>query len=489
MQASTRRLSRVASVGAAAMAVACGSSGSSGAVADSGADVDANDASLVDAADSGPAVEAGPVMDAAAEASDGGADAAVEAGPAAPLGAGTTGAFGVVTVDGKQKIYLPSNTVTATGNATVAAVDVGVVGAGIAGAPALVKSVDLGTTAGATTTAGDATMVVAAATTTNDVWFIDPTTDTVVKHLSLDATYGRSGFSSGGGYVTGIAVDPATHTAVLGVWNGFAILDLTTQTITKVIPAPPSENFGFDSLHHYVYAPFYDCSSSMNGGTPPAACASPMTPEGGIMPAGLSVIDLSDGNVYTYEDPAAPDPRNPLGFEPDSAGVDPVTQIVMVPAENEGYENILDFSKASFDKSSKTVKAPHAILMPLQYEGVAIEPVTHLAFFEGEGSAGIALAKSIQASAGDQGYVSGTMPTLPGGGGQFDSVADPHGIAATPSIINGKPVGFLVDSGLRWLARVDLSGVAALEQSGTEVKATTGQVQAAVTFLDTTTIE
>jgi hypothetical protein len=406
-----------------------------------------------------------------------------------PPSAGSSGAFGVVTVNGKQKLYMPSNVSSAAGNATVAAVDVGVVGNGVSGAPALVHSIDLGTTNAATCTGGDSSMIVAASTASNDIWFIDPSTDVVVKHINLDSTYGQSSFSSGGGYVTGIATDPSTHTAILSVWNGYALVDLTTQAITANIQAPPAENFGYDSVHRRIFAPFYNCSASVANGMPPSSCNTPMAPDGGgVMGAGLSVIDLNDNNtVYTYEDPAAMDPTNPLGGEPDSAGVDPTTQIVIVPSENEGYENFLDFSQATFDKTTLTVTAPHLLFSGTEDEGVAIEPNSHLAFWEGEGSSDVVTANSVQAMAGNAAFVDGTMPDDPGGG--FGTLSDPHGVAVSASIINNKPVGFLVDSGLQWVARIDLTGFAALQQNDAGVTLTMAQMAGFVTYLDSTTSE
>jgi hypothetical protein len=440
--------------------------------------------------DASGAIDTGVV---ASEAGPG--EAGVEDAPADatsyPPSAGSSGAFGVVTVNGKQKLYMPSNTMSTAGNATIAAVDVGLVGSGVTGAPALVHGIDLGTTNVATCTGGLSTMIVAASTSSNDVWFINPSTDVVVKHINLPSTYGQSSFSSGGGYVTGIAADPALNIAILSVWNGYAIVDLGTQTITKVVQAPPGENFGYDSLHHFIYAPFYDCASSVANGMAPAACNTPMVPEGGgVMAAGLSVIDLSDDSVYTFEDTAAMDPTIPVGGEPDSAGVDPTTQIVVVPAENEGYENFIDFSKAVFDKATKTVTAPHVIFNNngFEDEGVAIEPTTHIAFFEGEGSTDVAALNSVQAMAGDPGYVDGTMPATPGGNG-FGNLGDPHGIAVSTSIINGKPVGFVVDSGLQWVARVDLTALQGLEMGEAGITPSAAQMNAVVTYLDSTTSE
>lgn len=409
-----------------------------------------------------------------------------------PLSPGGTGAFGVVTVGGKQKLYLPTTRSNSAGDSVIAVVDVGVPGNGIAGAPALITTIDIGLPF-AETTAGDSSMVVAAATGSPDVWLIDPTTDTLVKHLTLDASFGQSSFSLGGGYVTGIAMDSANHRAILAVWNGFALLDLQTQSITSVIQAPPSENFGFDSVHGLIYAPFYDCTYSKNsweGGIMPSACTTPKTPgdAGTVMTDGLSVIRLSDGEVFTYEDPTAMDPANPVGKEPDSAGADPTRQLVVVPSEGGSYQNVLDFSKASFDTASKTVTAPHRIVQNLPYMGVALDPTSHVAFLEKEGDDVIAWLDLLSASQGDQGSVSGTMPDLPTSG-TFANLGDPHGVAAGPSIIGGKPVAFLADNHWQWVARVDLATLAALEQSDASVAATNAQIAAAVTYLDATTKE
>jgi len=440
--------------------------------------------------DSGVATDAGP-----GEAGVGTADASDDA-TSYPPSAGSSGAFGVVTVNGKQKLYMPSNTQSALGNATIAAVDVGVTGNGVSGAPALVHSIDLGTTNYATTTGGLSTMVVAASTDSNDVWFIDPATDVVVKHINLPSTYGQSTFSSGGGYVTGIATDPGMNIAILAVWNGYAIVDLSTTgptalSITQLIQAPPGENFGYDSVHHVIFAPFYNCSQSVANGQPPSSCNTPMAPEGGVQAAGLSVITVADGKVYTYQDGAAADPQNPLGNEPDSAAIDPTTGIVIVPAENDGYENFLDFSQLMVDPVHLTVTAPHVYLTSngFEDEGVAIDPSSHIAFWEGEEASDVAAANSVQDMTGYQGYVDGIMPDLPNGGGGYTNLGDPHGIAVSTSIIDGKPVGFVIDSGLQWVARIDLAALASYEAGDAGATAGASKMNAVVTYLDSTTSE
>jgi hypothetical protein len=83
------------------------------------------------------------------------------------------------------------------------------------------------------------------------------------------------------------------------------------------------------------------------------------------------------------------------------------------------------------------------------------------------------------------------MPNLPIGGGGFTNLLDPHGIAVARSVLEAgnEPVGFVVDSQLQWVARVDLEILEALTESDASVQAGTTQLQSAVTYLDATTKE
>jgi hypothetical protein len=431
----------------------------------------------------------------------GASDAAVDhaAPPPPPPSAGGTGAFGIVTVNGKQKMYLPETTAGSNGNAFIAVVDVGVAGKGVNGVPAQVTTIDLGSLNYATATGGNSSVVIAVSTQYNTVYFIDPVTDTLTGTLTLDDTFGQSSFSGGGGYVTGVAVDSANSRAILSVWNGFAIVSLTTRTITSVIQAPPSENFGFDSVHQRIIAPFYSCTgstASVDGGTAtPSACNTPVGPDGTVMTDGLSIIDLTDNSVYTYEYPNQPDggfngqildPDQPVGGEPDSAAADPTTGVIVVPSEAGGFQSVIDLSQATFDKGTMTVTAPQNVIPGLNLDGVAVEPNAHLAFWEQEFDSTVTVADLTQANAGATASVTGTMPSYPGGDG-FQNIGDPHGIAVTTAITTGGPVGFVVDSGLQWVARVDLAMMLANGQSDASAMLTDGQMASYVTFLDALT--
>ncbi len=408
---------------------------------------------------------------------------------------GGTGAFGIVTIGGHQKMYLPQpGSVSASGNATLAVVDAGLVGNGVQGAPALIATIDLGTPDDVTATGGDATIVVGVSINNPRIYFINPSTDQVIKSIKLDSSYGVSNFSGGGGYVTGVAVDSPNQRAYLSVWNGFAIVDLSSKTVSQVIEVPPAENFGFDSVNQRILAPFYECSDAADPKTfaPPPVCDHYKDLAGDTMTDGLNIIDLVDDNtVYTYQDPQATDPTTPVGDEPDSAAADPVSGQIVVPSEGQAAEYVIDLSQAVFDKVHKSVTAPHVVIDASNAEeltGVAVEPTSHLAFFESESGGDMGVADLTQQSTNATSYVHAPLPMLPDGNA-WQNLFDPHGIAVTTNLIGGKAVGFLVSGDYHWVARVDLAALLAIP---TTPGPNAGQLEvadpsSAVTYLDATT--
>ncbi len=218
------------------------------------------------------------------------------------------------------------------------------------------------------------------------------------------------------------------------------------------------------------------------------------------MTDGLSIIDLADNTVYTYENAGGDgglaafgfDPNAPVGTEPDSAAADPSTGVIVVPSESDGFQSVIDLSKATFDKTSKTVTAPQNIIPGLGLTGVSIEYTRHLAFWEEEHTQDVAVADLTLANAGNASWVHGLIPDLPGDASitPFSNLGDPHGIAVTTNLATSGPVGFVVDSGLQWVARVDLAKMMATAQADandTELDATA--MAPFVTFLDATTPE
>jgi hypothetical protein len=402
---------------------------------------------------------------------------------------GSTGAFGVVTVDGKQKLYLPLPYPNDLGHGEVAVVDVGMDGNGVTGAEANLTKIDLGGPDFPSTTGGDSNVIVVAGVSTQKVWLVDPHSDTVTKTIDLPPTWGTSYFSGGGGYVTGIAMDSAHHRAILSIWNGFALLDTESGEITDTIEAPPVENFGFDSVHQRIIAPYYDCeSASDSNGNPPAICGDYLTPQGDRMAEGLYVVDLADQAIYLFQDPSYDGAwggmagAQPVDGEPDGAAINPETGVVVVASEAALNKHVIELGSASFDSGAKQFTAPHHVLDDhgTELTGVSIEPSKNLAFFEGESSSYVGVLDLTAAVQGGGSVIVGTMPSPPDGNGWFN-MGDPHGIAVTTGLNGGRSVGFVVTYDGEWVARVDLETFAGLGNGTDPVAA--DQMASAVTLL------
>jgi hypothetical protein len=414
---------------------------------------------------------------------------------------GGTGSFAIVPAGDTQKLYLPQYG-TATAAPSIAVVDIAAKGNGVDGAPGLLASIALesaGDADYATTTAGDSTIVVAASTVSPRIWFIDPATDTVVDSLQLDASYGQSTSGGDGGYVTSVALDSARRRAFLAVWNGIAVVDLTTRKIERTISAPPSENIAFDPGRQWILAPFYDCVSSLDSrGNAPSTCKDPRNGDGAVITDGLSVIDVKSGAVHTFLYADSQVPGEPVGATPGSAAIDPESGLAIVTSKARQYQTIIDFSRATFDDRAHTVEAPTTILRGNGLTDVAIAPPGHLAFWEGENAADVAAARlptlAPAAAAGDGSapvadagpartvepdYVFGRIASTPDGA-PWMNVVSSHGVAVWPGSAGKGAYGVTISEDYRWAARVDLQALLALPAEYHEVT----DVSSAVTLLD-----
>jgi len=421
-------------------------------------------------------------------------------GPAPPPGS-SSGSLGVVVIDGVQKLYLPTAKLSTAGNNVVSVLNVGLDGNGVNGIPALITDIDLGIQNDhPILAAGDTTMILVGSGVSQNIWIINPQNDTLIKTIQLDPSTQKTTFSTPDGYMNGIAIDSVHRKAYISIWNGFAVFDMNTMTITSNIVLNPCENFSFDTVNQKLYAPFYNCAG--NGGPdsgPPTTCATTLAEgdAGTVMTAGLNVVDLSDNTVYTYQDPTNEDPTQPFGSEPDSTGVDPSTQIVFVPDEF-GAQYALDFSKASFDKTTRSVTAPHEMMANQLFDGVAVETTKHYGFWEHEydieiavlNLAGFAIAGGVDASDDGTeavpGFISSSMPNTPDLSGWSNS-GDPHGVAVATGIKDGKSVAFLVDYPQNnWIARIDLELMSTIK-GATPGTLTQAEIAPAITYLDALT--
>jgi hypothetical protein len=400
-----------------------------------------------------------------------------------PKPATQTSAVAVARVGGRLKLYVPLQ--NGAGPGQIAVLDAGRDGGGGGAAlPARVGTVDLsrgtGDTDFASLVAGDETGLLAAGVTFPKVWFIDPATDKVTDVLTLPASYGTSSFSGRTPFITGVIVDSERRRAYLGVYNGFAVVDLDRRAIVDVILAPPSESFGYDPARRRLIAPFYNCTLATPGTSGQVfPCDTVKAADGTTtITDGLSLVDLDARAVYTFHDASAANPAAPLGLVPDSAAVDPASGLVVVPAEGPGVHVKLDLAHATLDAPSKSFTAPPA-------STVDSAPFTGVAFTEDGGFAMAVEESTDQVAVYDRGAGAlqrGRLPAPPGAA-EWISGADPHPITA--AVHGGRSYGFVVSSDHAWVARIDLATYWGLAHGGADL--TGAEMAPALTLLDATT--
>jgi hypothetical protein len=143
--------------------------------------------------------------------------------------------------------------------------------------------------------------------------------------------------------------------------------------------------------------------------------------------------------------------------------------VVVVASEGAGNKHVIDLASGEFDEGTKWVTAPQQVFED-QYAGltgVSIEPSSNLAFFEGEGSSNVGVLRLDGATDGEGAVLVATLPDLPPdannpSGSIWSNMGDPHGIAVTTGINDGKSVGFVVTYDGQWVARVDLEAFAGM---------------------------
>jgi hypothetical protein len=365
----------------------------------------------------------------------------------------SSGSMGVVTVTAsgtqQQKIYLPQTSLDANNLPTIAILDATFDGTGapLLGTIELTGHVD-GSLASAV--AASSTVVVAVGVASPYVDFIDPSTDKLLETVQLPAATltpdgGDATFSGASTIVQGAVIDTANNRAIIATANGFLPVDLTSHVFGTLVPAVPSENFGFWPSKEWILAPFYLC----------APCGAP---------SGFQIVDMTTSQVYLL---GSADGGSEVGVQPASADIDPLTNVAVVPDQSAGTIYTLNLSAAQLDAAAGTFSAPlgkaPSSLTSGSYSGVAIDQVNHQAFLEEAGGVGIAivaLPQALAAGAVDPTKAStATMPNPPDGSGWSNS-GDPHGVAVAVGLSSGSPVGFLANQGNTQVARIDLDGFA-----------------------------
>jgi hypothetical protein len=274
-----------------------------------------------------------------------------------------------------------------------------------------------------------------------DVQIIDAAHDSLASTLTAPVTRVAS-FSGGSCMICGVLIDPPTNSAILDTAEGYVVLDLITGHFSPFIPGTVAgENFAYNARTRVVLNPTYGQSAG----------------------AGLQAITLGDRSVYTYD--------TRVGDVPDSAAIDVMTNIAVVPDEFTDDQYLINMAAARFD----AVHVPHVFSAPSsrfristggwcdEWTLASIESSSHLLFLGTEFSDCAAVETLPTSSITGAPPVPppfhwGRMPAAPDG--WWFNGGDPHGIAVFTSVVDGKPYGFLVRGDQAWVARIDLAGVA-----------------------------
>jgi hypothetical protein len=371
-----------------------------------------------------------------------------------------TGAFAVVAVGGTLKAYVPGG-MDANGHFQLVVVDAAHATNATSGH---LGAVDLGTLDGDAEAVGAVDgLVIAISFGTPNLWFIDPVTDTVTKHMKLPDGYGSWDVSNRNAFMSGVAMDPVRRRAYISVWSGFIVVDLDTQQFVDSILVAPSENFGFDPQRNRLIAPFYLCPDPSAGTSPPPPCTSYLAPDGvTVITHGINVVDLQSSKVYTYVDPAAPDQSKPAGDSPDAAAMDPVGGFALVPVEIPSEVLMLNLGTATFNPNGTFTASAVRLAVPPETTGVAIEPGSRLGVGSQEADARV-MFYDLDTITADVEPPQAIMPDLPWGAGPWLGHSDPHNIRA--GVIDGKPVAWLLSRSHYWLARIDLEKLKQLAEA------------------------
>lgn len=269
------------------------------------------------------------------------------------------------------------------------------------------------------------------------VQVIDASNNTLAATYTAPVT-AFAAYSGGGCQICGAVIDPVSGKAILDTAQGTILMDMSSGTFSAPFANLTAENFAYNPNTQIALLPTYDQGSFV----------------------GLQTLNLSNGSIAQLS-------AN-IGTEPDSAAIDLVTNLAVIPDENTATEYIVNMQQAAY--SNNTFTAPitaFTIAAPVCepfWTLASIENVTHTLFAGTEfdsclGVTSLPAAPVTGTPPAPTTFSWGRMPSSPDGNG-WDNGGDPHGIAVFTSVVDGKSYGFLVDSSGPWVARIDLAGLA-----------------------------
>ncbi|HZY99863.1 MAG TPA: hypothetical protein VFE36_09850 [Candidatus Baltobacteraceae bacterium] len=312
---------------------------------------------------------------------------------------------------------------------------------------------------------------------------------------TTDAPLAGVSFSGATCIICGIAFDPNDDAFIIATAKGYELWPVAPGATVpmKTLPAPISENFGYNALTNQIFSAWYG-TDNFDGRL------SGYTYSSGFSGAGLDVIDVASSNRYVL---ATPSP--PLN-EPDAAAVDTHTNIGIAPEENftNGaypvvYIDDLRQPPATFAAptpvpsplpsglppyqhgayaSPVVVATPSSMLLANANEVdgcnltyTAVDSVKDLAFFGEEycNSDYVAVAQLPTTSSGTLGFSNYVAAELPATlHGAFASPLDPHAILVDTLSGICEDCGILFNYDKSYVAIVDLNKLIALNPGGGE---------------------
>lgn len=272
-------------------------------------------------------------------------------------------------------------------------------------------------------------------------------TVTAAEYDLQNTTYAN--FSGGSCLNCGVLTDPGDNRFIVSSGDGYRVVDYTGTILASYLNATGrdlwTENFAFDPTRNLIISPEYGTSNQY-----------------------LWVINIDTGKIYRWNLSMTDSqiPNAPTSLTADAATVDFNTGVIAISDESQKFLLLINLAKATFDSASGTFSAPAAYVdisgVATRLPGMAAEPTKHLVFLEEEFGTGIGAARlpsstpSGAPSLGD--YVGATMPApnATGCNSFWSNVGDPHGLALFADLVNGRPMGLLIDDSKSCLAIIDL---------------------------------
>jgi hypothetical protein len=281
-----------------------------------------------------------------------------------------------------------------------------------------------------------------------------------------------SSFSGGGCLDCGVLPDATDKGFIVSSGDGYRVVNYSGTVLKSFLSDPTAttpvdlstENFGYDPINNRIYSPEYETTNNY-----------------------LWVVDVTKGKNYRWNKKMVDTTTDPVNGLPeldgitssltaDAVSVDPSTGLVTIGHEWIPLLLVINMNAAVFNDTTSTFDAPYAVI-PLQNvyspaslltTGMVVEPSSHIMFLEEEFGDAIGAAQfPSTAAAGSVTITSYTSaqiptpttvcPTLP----LWSNVGDPHGLSSFTAVIDGKPMGLLIDGSKVCMAIVDLNGLLA----------------------------